>query len=73
MERSETPERSLGQGEEHSMDSEDAEGLLVALGIGHFDRGGQYHDCNTYDPDLMRENEEFVERFWDQANQDLSD
>ena len=55
------------------MNSEDVEGLLVALGIGHFDGSGQYHDHDTYDPDLRGENDEFAERFWEQATQDFSD
>lgn len=52
------------------MDNEDVEGLLVALGIGHFDRAGYYHDCDTYDPELMLENEEFADRFWERASED---
>ena len=55
------------------MDSEDVEGLLVTLEIGHFDRSGQYHDRDTYDPDLIWENGRFAERFWAEANGDLPD
>lgn len=54
------------------MDSEDVEDLLVALGIGHFDRSGQYNDQDTYDLDLRGENDAFAERFWEQATQDFS-
>ena len=57
---------------EELVDSEDVEDLLVALGIGHFDRSGQYHDQDTYDPDLRDENDEFARRFWEQATQDFS-
>jgi hypothetical protein len=57
------------------VDSEEVEDLLVALGIGPFDRSGQYHDRDTCNSDLRGENDEFrfAERFWEQATQDFSD
>lgn len=49
------------------MDSEDVESLLVALGIGHFDRTGYYHEQDALEADLIAENEQFVDRYWDDA------
>lgn len=49
------------------------EDLLVALGIGHFDRSGKYQERDIYDPELQEENERFADRFWERATEDPSE